>query len=213
MAKDQSRWLVGVLPQHTEVARAERIGRGLVKVDRKSMSSVVVAILSANPVTCADLEPLIAGVPRPAIIVNIPTRASGSGDAIDRLEAEGIAFGKMYDLYRGLHYNDLSGYQNPEYYFVERIIDQHRNVVLRKRLSDRVYRIFRRVGPELVIAMTQAYEVTADVVRTAYADHAPFDVLLKTNPYGRISVQAREVSEKLGIRVVEEEELHEVLAP
>lgn len=212
MAKDQSRWLVGVLPQHANVARAERIGRGLVKVERKRMSSVVVGILSANPVTCADLEPLITGVPRPAIIVNIPTRASWSGDAIDKLEAEGIAFGKMYDLYRGLGENDLSAYQNPEYYFVERIIDQHRNVVLRKRLSDRVYRISRRVGPELVIAMTQAYEVTADVVRTAYADHAPFDVLLKTNPYGRISVQGREVSEKLGVRVVDEEQLHQVLA-
>ena len=61
--------------------------------------------------------------------------------------------------------------------------------------------------------MTQVYEITADVVRTAYADHAPFHVLLKTNPYGRISVQGREVSEKLGIRVIDEEGLHRVLAP
>ena len=101
---------------------------------------------------------------------------------------------------------------NPEYYFVERIIDQHRNVVCESAFPTASINL-RLVGPELVIAMTQAYEVTADVVRTAYAEHAPFDVLLKTNPYGRISVQGREVSEKLGIRIVDEEEIHEVLAP
>ncbi len=213
MAKDQSRWLVGVLPRHTEVAQAERIGRSLVKIERNGKSSVVVGILSANPVTCADLEPLIAAVPRPAMIVNIPTRASWSGDAIEKLEAEGIAFGKMYDLFRGLHENNLSAYQNPEYHFVERIIDQHRNVASRKRISDRVYRIVRHIGPDVVIAMTQAYEVTLNEVRTAYADHAPFDVLLKTNPYGRISVSGREVLEKLGVRVAEEDELYGILAP
>lgn len=147
------------------------------------------------------------------MIINIPTRALWTGEALERLAAEGIAFGKMYDLYRGLNQDDdLSSYQNPEYYFVERIIDQHRNVISRERRSDRVYRVVRRVGSELVIALSQDYEVTADVVRTLYADHAPLDVLLKTNPYGNISKQAREAADKLGVRVVEEEELHEVLA-
>jgi hypothetical protein len=148
------------------------------------------------------------------MIVNIPTRASWTGEAIDKLEAEGIAFGKMYDLFRGLRRDDdLSAYRNPEFYFVERMIDQHRNVALRERLSDRVYRISRYVGPDLVIALSQDYEVTADVVRTARTDHAPFDVLFKTNPYGRISSQGREAADKLGIRVVDAEGFHQVLAP
>jgi hypothetical protein len=108
MAKDQSRWLVGVLPQHEEVARAERIGRGMVMIERKRMPPALVGILSANPVTCTDLEPFFACQPRPAMIVNIPTRAKWAGDAIDKLEAERIAFGQMYDLYRGLRDNDLS---------------------------------------------------------------------------------------------------------
>ena len=116
MAKDQSHWLIGVLPQHHDVAQAERIGRGLVMVQRKDMSPAVIGVLSANPVTCADLEPFLAGEPRPAMIVNIPTRASWTGEAIDKLEAEGIAFGKMYDLYRGLgRDDDLSTYRNPEF--------------------------------------------------------------------------------------------------
>jgi hypothetical protein len=93
------------------------------------------------------------------------------------------------------------------------MIDRHRNVALRRRLSDRVYHVTRYSGPDLVIALSQAYEVTADVVRTSYADHAPFDILLKTNPYGGISIQGREVAKKLSIRVVNEEGLYQVLAP
>ncbi|TMJ18009.1 MAG: hypothetical protein E6G93_13190, partial [Alphaproteobacteria bacterium] len=144
MGKDQSHWLIGALRQHTRVARAERISRSLVMVERKDLPPAIVGILSANPVTCADLEPLLSGEPQPAMIVNIPTRASWTGEALEKLAAEGIAFGKMYDLYRGLNQDDnLSNYQNPEYYFVERIIDQHRTVALQERRSDRVFRITR----------------------------------------------------------------------
>lgn len=213
MAKDQSRWLAGVLHQHRDVARAERIARGLVTVERKEMPPAVVGVLSVDPVTCAELELLLEAEHRPAMIVNIPTRALWTGEAIERLEAEGIAFGKMYDLYRALGRDtDLTAYQNPEFYFVERMIDQHRNVAIRTRASDRVYRITRHVGKDLAIALTQDYEVTADVVRSAYTRHAPFDVLFKTNPYGRISSQGREAADALGIELIDSRELNKVLA-
>lgn len=211
MAKDQSRWLAGVLPQHDDVAQVRRIGRSLVEVQRKRMSSVVVGIISANPVTLADLEPLVDGIPRPAMIVNIPTRATWSGLAIEQLEHKGIAFGKMYDLYRALRDNNVSAYKYPEFFYVERIIDQHRNVVHRSRRSDRVYQIYRHSGPDLVVALTQAYEVTANDVRTAYADHSPFNVLLKTNPYGGISTQGYQAAQKLGIQIVNEDGLDQIL--
>jgi len=214
MPRDQSKWLVGVLPQHTSVSRAERIGRGLVLVERKDLPPAIVGIISANPVTRADLEAPLAAQPQPDFILNIPNDASWTGEAIIELEAEGVAFGKMYDLYRALRMNDdLSTYRNPEFDFVERIMTQHRNVVELARLSDRVYRVTRYVGEDLVVALSKDYEVTADAVRTAYARYAPFDVLFKTNPYGRISSQGREAADKLGVRVVDANELHSVLAP
>jgi hypothetical protein len=213
MAKDQSRWLVGVLPKHDHVAGVERIGRGLVKVERKAMSTAIVGILSAGKVTLADIEPFLVGEQRPAMIVNIPTNSSWMVEAMERLEEEGIAFGKMYDLYRGLSRDDdLSTYQNPEFYFVERIFEQHGNVSMWKRVSDRAYRVIRYAGPDFVIALSNAYEVTADVVRTAYADHHPFDILFKTNPYGRISSEGREVADRLGVRVLDANTLHSALA-
>lgn len=213
MAKDQSNWLIGTLNVHTNVETAERLGRGLVKITRKRGSTVVVGILTASPVEYCHIKPFLDATPRPIMIINIPTRALWLGEVIEELEAEGIAFGQMYDLYRALEQqDDLAKYQRPEFYYVERIFDQHRNVLSRRRISDRAYRLSRHKGDDVTIALTQEYEVTADAVRTAYTDHAPLDVLLKTNPYGRISQQARDVAKKLNIAVVDEEAIHTVLS-
>lgn len=213
MPKDQSKWLVGVLPQHWEVIRAERIGCGLVLVERKNRPSAIIGIVSCDPVRRTDLEPLLAAQPRPDFILNMPNNASWSGEAITKLENEEIAFGKMYDLYRGLNTEDnLSDYKNPEFYFVERIFKQHQNVVKFERQSDRVYRIIRHEGKDLIIALSQDYEVTADVVRTIHSRHEPFDIILKSNPYGRISSQGRDIANTLGIEVISEDDLHDALA-
>jgi hypothetical protein len=101
------------------VASAGRIGRGLVRVERKDMPPTVVGILSANPVSPAELRDLLATQPRPEFILNIPKNAAWTGQAITELEAGGIAFGKMYDLYRALRTEgDFSTYRNPEFDFV-----------------------------------------------------------------------------------------------
>jgi hypothetical protein len=213
MSRDQSNWLVGVLPQHDSVTNAERIGRRMVRIERKEMPPVIVGILSANPVSPTDLEDLLATLPRPDFILNIPNNAAWTGEAIAKLEAEGIAFGKMYDLYRGLsREEDLSAYRNPEFGFAERLLKQHRNVASLTRLSDRAYRVHRFRGNDVVVALSQDYEVTADVVRTAFERHKPFDVLFKTNPYGRISREGWAVAEALGIQVRDAQGVHGYLS-
>jgi hypothetical protein len=213
MPRDLSNWLVGVLPQHNEVTNAERISRGLVRIERKEMPPVIVGIPSANPVSSADLQSLLTKQPRPDFILNIPSNAAWTGEAINELRDEGIAFGKMYDPYRGLNTEtDLSTYRNPEFEFVERLLEQHHNVTFLTRISDRVYRVHRVCGDDVIIALSQDYEMTADAVRTAFEQYEPFDVLFKTNPYGRISNQGRAVAKSLGIQVLDAEGIYNCLA-
>ncbi len=214
MAKDLSNWLAGVLPNHDEVASASRVGRGLVQIERKKQPPAIVAVISADPVTLGDLEPIWGMNPRPEFVLNIPTAAGWTGEAIMELNSKGLAYGKMYDLYRGLNQNeDLSKYKNPEIYFVERIFNQHRNVAVPVRLSDRKYRVIRRNGDDVVVSLSDAYEVTADVVRTAHTKQAPFDILFRTNPYSRIAPRALDVAHSLGISVVNAAELQQALEP
>jgi hypothetical protein len=214
MAKDLSNWLVEVLPKHDEVASASRVGRGLVRIEREKRPPAIVAVISADPVTLGDLAPIWGMNPHPEFVLNIPNDAGWTGEAIMELESKGLAYGKMYDLYRGLNQDDnLSQYKNPEIYFVERIFNQHWNVFVLERVSDRKYRVIRRNGDDLVVALSDAYEVTADVVRTAHTKQAPFDMLFRTNPYSRVAPRALDVAYNLGISVVNAAELHKVLEP
>lgn len=111
----------------------------------------------------------------------------------------------MYDLYRGLNFeDDLSAYRNPSLSFIERMFRQHRNVVRLERVFDQVYRLHRAKGDPVVVALTDAYEVTADAVRTAYETLSPFQVLLKNTPYGSISSQGKAAAAELGIEVCDQ---------
>jgi hypothetical protein len=214
MAKDMSNWLVGVLPDHTEIASASRVGRSLVHVERKNYPPALVAVISADPVTLSDLNLILTINPLPAFVLNIPKAAGWTGEAILELESKGVAYGKMYDLYRALNQeHNLSDYKNPEIYFVQRIFNQHRNVAFSARLSDRKYRLIRHNGDDLFVALTDAYEVTADVVRTCHSRQAPFEILFSTNPYSRIATSALDVAHSLGIHVVNATALNRALGP
>jgi hypothetical protein len=91
------------------------------------------------------------------------------------------------------------------------MLGQHSNVAFVTRLSDRAYRVHRVRGNDVVVALSQEYEMTADAVRTAFEHHKPFDVLFKTNPYGRISSQGQAAAETLGIEVLNAHGLWEYL--
>lgn len=213
MAKDPAKWLIGVLPQHDQVAQVERLGPGVVRIGRRNAPPAIVGVISANPVQIADYEALLASDPRPQFILNITKAAPWEGEAIDNLEAQGVAWGRMYDLYRGLNSeDDLSDYRNPSLSFIERLFHQHRNVVNVERVSDKVYRLYRRQGDPVVVALTDAYEVTADAVRTAYGALAPFDVLLKNTPYGRISQLGQVVAAELGVQLCDQSSIFARLA-
>ena len=173
----------------------------------------IVGVISADPVQIKDYEALLASDLRPQFILNIPKAAPWQGEAIDNLEAQGVAWGKMYDLYRGLNgEDDLSNYRNPSLLHIERLFRQHRSVVGIKRVSDQVYRLDRVRGDSVVVALTDAYEVTADAVRTAYETLAPFEVLLKNTPYGRISQLGLAAAAQLGVRVCDQSSIFARLA-
>jgi len=130
------------------------------------------------------------------------------------LAEAGVAYGKMYDLYRALwREDDVRVYQNPEFYYAERLFEQHSNVAGWDHISDQSYEVTLWNGGKLIIALTQAYEVTADEVRSTYASLKPFDVLFKTNPYGRVSSQGHNAAKLLNVQIVDASSLHAVLDP
>jgi hypothetical protein len=212
MPKDQSNWLASSLMQHHDVAHTRRVERNVIEVVREQMPPVLVGIVATDKVLAEDIIALLDREPPPGFIVSVPNSGTWSGDAVSLAEGRGIAFGRMYDLYRGLRENEhLEDYVSPERYHVERMLRQHRNVSSLIRMSDRSYRVCRILGDDVIVALSQDYEMTADAVRTAFDRYAPFDVLLKTTPYGGISKQGRTAAAELSIKVLNADGLYSYL--
>ncbi|MCA3351302.1 MAG: hypothetical protein INF97_11955 [Roseomonas sp.] len=213
MSKDHSFWLIGSLQQHEKVARVVRLARDVIQIDRKEAPPAIVGVISTKRVEITDYTQLLSTEPRTQFILSIPNVALWTGRAINDLEFKGVAWGKMYDLYRALNNEaNVSFYRNPSLTFIERLFNQHNNIVRVERLFDHVFRLHRKTGDSIVVALTDAYEVTADAVRTAYDTLAPFDVLLKNTPYGRVSQLGREVADQLGVEICDQSSIFGRLA-
>lgn len=213
MIKNESEWLLSSLLVHREVSGVTRVNDFLVAIARKEMPGCIVAAISGTRVTETDLEPLLTTGVRPEMIVSIPKGMVWEGAAIRRLESVGVAYGRMYDLYRAINNEaDLSKYINPELFYVRRLFAQHPNVIESEPVTDRLYVLRRHLGQEILVALSDDYEVTADVVRTACDKHGDFHVLLKNNPYGRISRQGIEAAAKLGFKILDQEDFFRMLS-
>jgi hypothetical protein len=163
-------------------------------------------------VTSEVVEPFFDGHLHPSFVVNIPKDGVWTGGAIEALQANSIAFGGMGDLHRAIREDDPRGYVFKEYAYVERRLQQHRLVTDIDRLYDRVWRVHRASRATLDVAISNAYDLTADEVRTAHDRYTPFDILFHTNTMGRITQEAHAAAQELGIELVTSGELFERLS-
>lgn len=158
-----------------------------------------VAVVGAKPVVMpADVAPVLAHATKPEFVVNIPSSASWSGPAISMVHAVPAGFGSLGDLGRAARQGDLSGYRNKEFGFFERAISQHSNVRQLTRIYDAVFVADRYSGRALTIALVDAYNMSAEDVRTARAKYGTFDIALKMSSYGGITSAATQAAGSMG---------------
>ena len=158
-----------------------------------------VAVVGAKPVVMpADVAPVLAHATKPEFVVNIPSSASWSGAAISMVHAVPAGFGTLGDLGRAARQGDLPGYRNKEFGIFERAISQHSNVRQLTRLYDAVFVADRYSGRSLTIALINAYNMSAEDVRSAWAKYGAFDVALKMSSYGGVTSAANQAAESMG---------------
>lgn len=154
-----------------------------------------VAVVGARPVVMpADVESALAHATKPQFVVNIPSSASWSGPAIAIVHAVPAGFGSLGDLGRAARKGNLSGYRNETFGYFERAVGQHSNVRQLTRLYDMVIVADRFSGQPLTIALIDAYNMSAEDVRTARSKYGLFDIALKTSSYGGVTSAAREAA-------------------
>lgn len=175
---------------------------GVVAVERVGMPSFIAVLLDMQRVAGVDVDSAVSAVPGLKFVSNIPRNSVIDGSAWTHAAARQVGLGRMGDLMRALREPDVAAYQNPEIRFIERGLRQHSAVADFRRLDDVRYEILRSGMPTLLVAMLNNYEVTADVVRSAWDKYGPFEVAVATNPNARETTSAAVAASALNVGVL-----------
>ena len=181
----------------------DRTPEGFLVVRSRGDYSFVVAVLGAQQVIQkSDVEPLFAGANKPQLVVNVPSKTLWSGAAIRCVHAASAAFGKVGDVSRAASTKDAGSYRDNGMGFFIKAMRQHSNVFSIEYVYDKVFNANRKVGGRLIVAVVDAYNLSAEDVRNAKDQFGHFDVIVKASSHGSITRQAEAAATSLGAQTL-----------
>jgi hypothetical protein len=124
-----------------------------------------------------------------------------SGDVFEYLDVKRKVLGGYGDLFRVLNQDFNYPYLPPEVKFIKRGLEQHTKVSNVRRLDDRRYEISRHGLETVIIVALNDYDLGTESIRSAVDKYRTFDAVLKSNPNGRITTSALELSDSREIKV------------
>ncbi len=208
MNNEATNWVANKLVTMEGLEIAERTPEDFLLVKSRNDYTFLVAVLGVNNVVgLSDVEPLFAGATKPQLVINVPSKTLWSGTAIDRIHAASAAFGTLGDVSRAAHTADAGSYRDKNMGFFINAMKQHTNVSSVSYVYETVFKVDRKIGTSLVIAVIEAYNMSAEDVRNAKTRFGHFDVVVKSSSYGSITDQAEEAAKSMGSQALTYREL------
>lgn len=200
-------WVATKLRSFDTVTQIEVIGEDFMRIHRKDRfldefpQPFVAGIISAKKVTAAEVNAIAEKEQPFDFIANIPADGVWQGDAIARAEELSLGWGGIGELRSAIGQPIVRGFEKKEYGFALRGIRQHTNVSLVHRLYDRLLVIDRHRHDSLKVVLLYEYELTAERIRQAWTLYGAFSIILRTNPNGGPTQNARDVATSLGSEI------------
>lgn len=210
---DVTDWLVGKLSEDKTLQVITRTPDNLLAIEAKGGYSFIVGVLGVQSVVeLSDVQPLFVGAMRPDLVVNVPSKTLWRGSAIDFVHAMPAAFGTFGDISRAAQTKAARLYRDKNMGFFIGAIAQHNNVSSVSYVFDRVFRANRKDGTSVVVAVIDAYNMSAEDVRNARAQLGDFDIVVKSSSYGSITEQAEAAAQSMGAQALKFGQLMQRLA-
>ena len=182
---------------------AGRTPEGFLLVRSKDGYTFSVAVLGLKGVIeLSDVKPLFVGATKPQLVVNVPSKTLWSGAAIHFIHAASAAFGTMGDISRAARTEDAGSYRDKNMGFFINAMRQHSNVSGVSYVYEAVFKADRKIGESLIIAVINAYNMSAEDVRNAKDRFGHFDIVVKSTSYGSITTQAEAAAESMGAQAL-----------
>lgn len=208
MSNDVTNWVAGMLVTREGLEIVERTPEDFLVVRSKDGYAFLVAVLGVqNVIGLSDVEPLFAGATKPQFVVNVPSKTLWSGAAIHHIHAASAAFGTLGDVSRAAKTEDAGSYRDKNMGFFINAMKQHSNVSSVSYVYETVINVDRKIGASLIVAVIDAYNMSAEDVRNAKAQFGHFDVVVKSTSYGSITDQAEATAKSMGAQALTFREL------
>lgn len=184
-------WVAEKLVEREGLEVVQRTPEGFLVVSTKDGYEFIVAVLGVKDVIRRrDVESLFANPNRPQFVVNVPSKALWSGEAIRYIHAASAAFGTLGDVSRAASTGRAGTFRDKNMGFFIKAIRQHSNVTNVSYIYDRVFKAEQKSGKSLTVAVVDAYNMSAEDVRNAKDQFGHFDVIVKSSSHGSITHQA-----------------------
>jgi hypothetical protein len=194
-------WAEKILRRKDSVASVKIVAPGRLEIERHGLPPVVIATLAETPLDHVMLAEVLAQQPPPDFVVNLSSGPSLTTEALLMSIDEQVPVGRMGDLARALSMPDIREYLDPETKFRERGLKQHSRVLDFKRLDLQRYRLERSGLSPLTVIFLNDYDLAAEAIRQARDVYGNFDIVVASNPYGRVTDSATEVAKQLGCEI------------
>lgn len=192
-------WVAGKLAANQHgVKVVGRTPEDLLVVGTDDYTFLVAVLGVPDIVQVSHVQPLFVGANKPQLVINVPSKTLWSGAAIDFLHAVPAAFGTMGDIDRAADKKAAEFFRDKNMGFFINAIEQHKNVSAVSYVYDSVFRVERRKGASVTVAVVGAYNLSAEDVRNARARVGHFDVVVKASSHGSITHQASAAAASMG---------------
>jgi len=181
----------------------DRTPEDFLVIRAKEDYTFLVAVLSVQDIVqVSHVQPLFVGTRKPQLVVNVPSKALWSGAAIDFVHSVQSAFGTMGDIARAAETRAAGLFRDRNMRFFINAMEQHENVSTVSYVYDSVFRVDRRCGSSLTVAVIDAYNMSAEDVRNARTRVGHFDIVVKASSYGSITEQAESAAESMAAQAL-----------
>ena len=213
MSNDVTDWVANKIFEGEDLKVTGRTPENFLIVTAEKSRPFPVAVIGVRDVIRPEhVEPIFSSANKPEFVVNVPSITLWSGPAIFLIHSAPAAFGTFGDLKKAAQLGNASEYRNKEWEFFHQAIRQHSNVHSVTRLYDAVFEAHRYDGENRIIALVDAYNMSAEDVRNARDRFGKFDVALKMSSYGSVTSAAEDTAASIGAEALTLRDLMKYLA-
>lgn len=193
-------WIIERLNENNKIKSTKIDNENVLHINRVDGPSLRLVNSSLELFTYNDIKPL-ADQANVDFILHTFKEPYITGDVFEYLDIKRKVLGGYGDLFRVLNQDFNYPYLPPEVKFIKRGLEQHTKVRNVRRLDDRRYEITRHGLETVIIVALNDYDLGTESIRSAIDKYRTFDAVLKSNPNGRITTSALELSDSREIKV------------